>query len=189
MADIEDEEDRRYSEDGYGNPVRTIDPISALKEWLGMSFSEQENARKMGVESFPPGDHSFDYSFNGPPAQNVRQERPRYSGYEGLAGAFGGLVAGVGPTMNDARAPIPTPNFTEMLVQNASAGLLRALGKGGGPPVVNTAPPAAAPVLNYNAGLAVNGVGGSFGPEGAIPDQRIDHRANCSPGLLKALGL
>jgi hypothetical protein len=178
MADIEDEEDRRYSEDGYGNPVRTLDPVSALKEWLGMSFSDQENARKMGVESFPPGDHSYDFS-NVAPAQNAyySQERPARSGWEGLANAHWG------PAVNDARAPIPTPSFTEMLVQNASPGLLKALGKGG--LVANVPPPAESITANYNAPLTING---SFAPDSPIPTQTINWVATASPGLMRALG-
>jgi hypothetical protein len=170
MADVEDEIERTYSP--------TVDPIELLKQALGLDFSEQENARKMGVESFPRGEHSFDYSFNGPPAQNVRQERPRRSGWEGLANAQWG------PTVNDANAPIPTPNFTEMLVQNASPGLLRALGKSAGP-VANTAPPAESITANYNAPLIVNG---SFAPDAPIPTQTINWTATASPGLMKALG-
>jgi hypothetical protein len=151
-----------------------------LKQALGMDFSEQENARKMGVESFPPGDHSYDFS-NVTPAQNVRypQERPRYSGFEGLANM------NTGPLRNEATQPIPTPSFTEMLVQNASPGLLRALGKGGGL-VANTAPPAEAPTVNaYTAPLTVNG---SFAPDSPIPTQAINWTATASPGLMRALG-
>jgi hypothetical protein len=179
VRDALDEEDRMYDMDDYGKPVRTLDPISALKEWLGMSFSEQENARKMGVESMTQGEHQYSFDYSGPaPARNVRQERPRYSGFEGLANM------NTGPTMNDAREPIPTPNFTEMLVQNASAGLLRALGKGAGL-VANVPPPAESPTANYNAPLTVNG---SFAPDSPIPTQTINWQAAASPGLMRALG-
>jgi hypothetical protein len=52
-----------HSMDGYGKPVRTIDPISALKEWLGMDFTDQRNAALLGLDSMSQGEqHSYDFS-------------------------------------------------------------------------------------------------------------------------------
>jgi hypothetical protein len=66
--------------------------------------------------------------------------------------------------------------------------LLKALGISSGP-TANTAPANAVPTTDaYTAPLLVTNATGN-GATDPLPDLHIDYRANCSPGLLKALGL
>ena len=159
------------------------EPFTTAWRELGLDFDDQENARRMGVESFPRGEHAFDFS-GVTPARNA-YERPQRSGFEGLRNARWGIAA------NADKDPIPDQGFTAMHVDNASVGLKRALGLDSAGPVVTNVTPQQAESLtaNYAAPLLVTNGPASFAPDGPLPDLKIDYVANCSPGLRKALGL